>query len=57
MLDDLDIEERQKCWFKILRYLQNFSKEAKQKCDDAIKTALEIVGSSKYSSINEKNKQ
>ena len=57
MLDELDIEERQKGWFKILRYLQNFQKDAEQKCDSAIKTALEIVGSSKYSSINEKNKQ
>ena len=23
-LDELDIEERQKCWFHVLRYLQNY---------------------------------
>ena len=56
MLDELDIEERQKGWFLVLRYLQKFKSQAETKCNDAIITAVQLLGSEKYCSINQQNK-
>lgn len=40
MLDELDIEERQKGWFRILRFLHKFKGLADKKCEEAISEAV-----------------
>ena len=55
MLDELDIEERQRAWFKVLRFLQKFKTEASQKVEQAKAEADECFGKD-YSSIKNRNK-
>ena len=57
LLDELDIEERQKGWFQVLRFLQKFRGLADKKCEEAVQEAIRVLGSEKFSSIKSSNKE
>ena len=47
--DKLDQERRRKCWFKVLKFLMGFKKDARKKVDQAISKANNLVCKQEYS--------
>ena len=57
MLDELDIDDRHQCWFEVIKFLQIYKNSANEKVQEALESVREEVGSMKYSSIKESNKE
>ena len=51
MKDELDIDDRQQCWFDVVGFLQRFKNNASEKVEEALNSVMKELGSMRYSSI------
>ena len=55
LLDELDIDERHKGWFQIIRFLQAYKNMAAEKVKEALDSVKQEIGSMKFSALKTEN--